>query len=57
MDYTKKDEVRVYGGRIGIIDDVIYWQMNGKITDWVYCYEMTIDGISGYLVYPDEIEQ
>lgn len=57
MDYTEKDEVRVYGGRIGVIDAVIYTEINGETTDQVYCYEMTIDGVSGYLVYPDEIEQ
>lgn len=57
MNYTEQEEVRVYNGRIGTIDKVIYEMVNGEETDNVYCYEMTIDGVSGYVVYPDEIEE
>lgn len=57
MNYTEQEEVRVYNGRIGTIDKVIYEMVNGQETDNVYCYEMTIDGVSGYVVYPDEIEE
>ena len=57
MNYTEQEEVRVYGGRIGIIDRIFYEMVNGEETDNVYCYEMTIDGVSGYVVYPDEIEK
>ena len=51
--YTERDEVYVYNRRIGIIDKVIYV---GE-TDEVYAYEMTIDGVAGYIVYPDDIEE
>ena len=56
--YTELDEVRVhkFGGRIGIIDKVIYEMVNGQETDNVYAYEVTIDGEGGYIVYPDEID-
>ena len=59
MEYTELDEVRVktYGGRIGKVEKVIYEMVDGKETDNVYCYEMEIDGISGYVVYPDEIDE
>ena len=56
MDYTELDEVRVHG-RIGTVERVIYETVNGVETDNVYCYEMEIDGGSGCIVYPDEIEQ
>ncbi len=54
--YTELDEVRVYG-KIATVEKVIYDIVDGKKTDNVYCYEMKIDGVSGYLIYPDEIEQ
>ena len=57
MDYTVLDKVRVYGGRIGTIEKVIYEMVDGKETDKVYCYEMEIDGVSRCVVYPDEIEE
>lgn len=57
MHYTEKDEVRVYGGRIGTVEKVIFEMVNGEETDTVYCYEMKIDGVSGYIVYPEDIEQ
>lgn len=58
MDYKVKDKVKIYGGKIGTITKVIYETVNGKVrTNNVYCYEMEIDGVSGYVVYPDEIEQ
>lgn len=57
MNYTEKDEVRVYGGRIATIEKVIYEMIDSKETDKVYCYEVNIDGVSGYVIYPDEIEQ
>ena len=55
--YTVLDEVRVYQGRIGKIEKVIYDMVDGKETDNVYCYEMEIDGVSGYIVYPEDIKQ
>ena len=55
--YTQKDEVRVYGGRIAIIELVVYKIVNGKETNEIYCYEASIDGESGYIIYPNEIEQ
>lgn len=55
--YTKFDEVRVYNGRIGIVEKVIYEIVDGKETDSVYCYEMKINNVSGYIVYPEEIEE
>lgn len=57
MNFTEQDEVRVYGGRIGTIEKVIYEMVNGKETDNVYCYEMSINGVSGYIVYPDDIAE
>jgi len=57
MHYTEKDEVRVYSGRIGTITKAIFEMVDGEETDNVYCYEMEIDGVGGYIVYPDEIEQ
>lgn len=57
MNYTEQEEVRVYGGRIGTIDRVFYEIVNGEETDNVDYYEMTIDGVSGYVVYPDDIEE
>lgn len=57
--YTELDEVRVrtLGGRIGKITKVIYEMVNGEETDNVYCYEMEIDGVDGYVIYPDEIDE
>ncbi|MCM1178680.1 MAG: hypothetical protein NC347_00350 [Clostridium sp.] len=55
--YTEGEEVRVYNGRIGVIDKVIFEMVDGKETDNVYCYEMTIDGVSDYMVYPADIEE
>lgn len=57
MNFTEQDEVSVYGGRIGTIERVIYEVVNGKETDNVHGYEMSINGVSGYIVYPDEIEE
>lgn len=57
MQYIKKDSVRMYDGKIGVIDDIIFTTINGKTTDQVDCYEMTINGVSGYLVHPDEIKE
>lgn len=59
MEYTVLDEVRVrtHQGRIGTIEKVIYEMVDSKETDNVYCYEMEIDGISGCIVYPDEIDE
>lgn len=56
MSFTEQDEVRVYGGRIGTIEKVVYEVVNGKETNNVYCYEMKIDGVSGYIVYPSDID-
>jgi hypothetical protein len=55
--YTEKDQVRVYGGRIATIEKVIYEMVNGEETDEVHCYEMEIGGESGYIVYPEDIEE
>ena len=55
--YTPKDEVRVYDGRIATIERVVYETIDGKETDNVYCYEVNIDGESGYIIYPEDIEQ
>lgn len=57
MHYTELEQVYVYSGKIGTITKVIYEMVNGEETDNVYCYEMEIDGVGGYIVYPDEIEQ
>lgn len=59
MNYTELDEVRVrtLGGRIGTVTKVIYEMVNGEETDNVYCYEMRINGVDGYVIYPEEIEQ
>lgn len=57
MQYIKKDSVRMHDGKIGVIDDIIFATINGEITDQVYCYEMTINGVHGYLVHPDEIKE
>ena len=58
MDYKVKDKVKIGSGRIGTITKVVYETVNGRVkTDKVYCYEMEIDGVGGYVVYPDEIEQ
>lgn len=57
MNYTEKDEVRIYGDKIGTIEKVIYEMIDGKETDKVYCYEMEIDGESGYVVFPDDVEE
>lgn len=57
MYYTEKEQVRVYGGRIGTIERVIFEMVNSEETDNVHHYVMEIDGVSGYIVYPDEIEQ
>lgn len=56
MNYTKQSKVKLHDGKIGIIDRVFYEMIDGKETNNVYCYEMTIDDKSGYVVYPDEIE-
>lgn len=56
MNYIGQ-EVRVDNGKIGTIDEVIYEMVDGKETNNVFCYKMTIDGISGYIVYPDKIEK
>lgn len=53
MDYTKNDEIKIYNGRIGIIENVIYEEG----TNNVYCYEVKIGNKSGYIIYPDEIEE
>lgn len=57
MDYKVKDKVNICSGKIGTITKVLYEMVNGNATDKVYCYEMEIDGVSGYIVYPNEIEQ
>lgn len=57
MGFTEQDEVRVYGGRIGTIEKVVYVVEDGKETDDVHYYEMEIDGVGGYIVYPGEIEE
>ena len=57
VHYTEKDQVYVYQGRIGTIDKVIYEIVDGEETDIVHAYEMTIDGVSDYIVYPEDIEQ
>lgn len=56
--YIELDEVRIrtLGGRIGKIEKVVYEMVDGKETDNVYCYEMEIDGVCGYVIYPEEIE-
>lgn len=54
--YKVEDKVSVYGGRIGIIEEVIYDMVDGKETSRIYCYRMKINGVSGYTVYPDEID-
>ena len=56
MVYAKNDIVKIHGGRIGIIENVCYEMINSEETDKVYCYEANIDGVSGRIVYPDEIE-
>ena len=56
MVYAKNDKVKIHGGRIGIIENVCYEMINSEETDKVYCYEANIDGVSGRIVYPDEIE-
>ena len=55
--YTVSDEVRIlrYGGKIGVIDRVIYETVNGQETNIIYAYEVTIDGEGGYIIYPHEI--
>lgn len=55
--YTELEQVYVYDGRIGTITKVIFEMVDGEETDNVYYYEMEIDGVGGYIVYPDEIEQ
>lgn len=57
MGYAEKDEVRIYGGRIGTIEKVIYAMENDQETDKIHCYEMNIGGECGYIVYPYEIEE
>lgn len=56
MSGSVNDEVKLSDGRIGRIEKVIHLAVNGESTDEIYCYEMNIDGVSGRLVYPDEIE-
>ena len=53
MEYTKFDEVRVYG-RIGTIMDVCYEMINSEETDIIHHYDVEING-EIYIVYPDEI--
>lgn len=55
MVYAKNDKVKIRDGRIGSIENVYYEIINSKETDNIYCYEVNIDGISGYIFYPDEI--
>ena len=55
MIYAKNDKVKIRDGRIGVIENVCYEMINSEETDNIYCYEVNVDGISGYIVYPDEI--
>ena len=57
MNYKEKDKVMIRSGRIATIDKVIYEMVDGKGTDNIYCYEATINGVGGYIVYPDDIEE
>ena len=55
MVYAKNDKVKIRDGRIGVIENICYEMINSEETDNIYCYKINIDGISGYIVYPDEI--
>ena len=55
MAYAKNDKVKIRDGRIGVIENVCYEMINSEETDKIYCYVANIDGMSGYIVYPDEI--
>lgn len=58
--FTVGDEVRTnYEGRIGTIENIVYEidPDTGDETDDVRYYEMEIDGVSGYIVYPKDIDE
>ena len=57
MVYAKNDKVKIRDGRIGVIENVCYEMIDSEETDNIYCYEVNVDGISGYIVYPDEIAE
>ncbi len=56
--YKKLDKVIIKSRNniIGIVEDVIYEAVNGKRTDNIYAYVVTIGDKHGILVYPDEID-
>ena len=57
MVSAKNDKVKIRNGRIGVIENVCYEMINSEETDNIYCYVANIDGMSGYIVYPDEIAE
>ena len=58
MYYTELEEVRVrtWNGAIGTVEKVVFKRISEK-TDVVDHYEMKINGTSGVIVYPDEIDE
>lgn len=57
MIYAQNDQVEFYDKRFGIVEDAIFEMVNGEITDNVCYYVMRVDGVSGYIVYPEDIER
>ena len=55
--YKAEDRVTLDDGRVGIIEEVIYESSDGNEINDIYCYEMKINGVSGCIVFPDEIEK
>ena len=56
--YKVSDKVRtrLLGGKvIGTIDKIIYRIIDGKETDEIYAYRMTMFGEEGYMVFPEQI--
>lgn len=55
MDYMIGDEIMYYG-KIAIIESITCKMINGEETDEIDHYGVEINGESGYIIYPEEIE-
>lgn len=50
-------EIKLSNNKVGEIEDVIFERVDGIPTNHINHYIVKIDGVSGCIVYPDEIDR